>query len=138
MPIPQPPARTPPPANPYAPSPNSPNSSSPPAYPPTIIPPIAPSPPPCNGQGNKPPGSESDIKGCFSSCGLRCELHSNQDRCHRACMACCNRCNCVPPGQFGNKEMCGSCYTDMKTQADIRNNDYCLIINEKDLSIQII
>ncbi|KAF5755067.1 putative gibberellin regulated protein [Helianthus annuus] len=55
--------------------------------------------------------------GCFSSCGLRCELHSNQDRCHRDCMACCNRCNCVPPGQYGKKEICGSCYTDMKTQA---------------------
>ncbi|KAF5755130.1 putative gibberellin regulated protein [Helianthus annuus] len=55
--------------------------------------------------------------GCFSSCGLRCELHSNQERCHRDCMACCNRCKCVPPGQYGKKEICGSCYTDMKTQA---------------------
>lgn len=53
---------------------------------------------------------------CFSSCKLRSELDLKQERCHPSCMACCRRCNCVP-GQYGKREMCGSCYTDMKTLA---------------------
>nr|GEX48320.1 phospholipase-like, aminotransferase-like mobile domain protein [Tanacetum cinerariifolium] len=33
-------------------------------------------------------------------------------------MVCCNRCNCVPPGHSGNHDVCGTCYTDLKTLAD--------------------
>ncbi|KAF9623751.1 hypothetical protein IFM89_005258, partial [Coptis chinensis] len=28
------------------------------------------------------------------------------------------RCKCVPPGTFGNKEMCGKCYTEMTTHGN--------------------
>ncbi|KAJ0754146.1 putative gibberellin regulated protein [Helianthus annuus] len=106
------------------PSPQTPNCSPPPLVPPTPpctpkapsypTPPTPANPSPPNAYPLTPP--PADFKGCFSSCGLRCVLHSNQDR-YRDCMACCNRCNCVPPGQYGNKEIYGSCFTDMKTQA---------------------
>ncbi|GMP58085.1 hypothetical protein CsSME_00021887 [Camellia sinensis var. sinensis] len=38
--------------------------------------------------------------------------------CNRACGTCCVRCKCVPPGTSGNREMCGSCYTDMTTHGN--------------------
>ncbi|XP_073036669.1 uncharacterized protein [Primulina eburnea] len=52
---------------------------------------------------------------CDELCKTRCSLNSRPNLCTRACGTCCARCNCVPPGTFGNREMCGTCYTDMTT-----------------------
>ncbi|XP_068642818.1 gibberellin-regulated protein 14-like [Aristolochia californica] len=56
-----------------------------------------------------------DITACPRLCGGRCKLHSRPRHCSRVCITCCQRCKCVPPGTYGNKEMCGKCYTDMTT-----------------------
>ncbi|KAF6174538.1 hypothetical protein GIB67_004732 [Kingdonia uniflora] len=55
---------------------------------------------------------------CPRLCGGRCKLHSRPNHCMRVCNTCCQRCKCVPPGTFGNKDMCGKCYTEMKTHGD--------------------
>lgn len=52
---------------------------------------------------------------CNPLCVGRCKLHSRKQVCLRACMTCCDRCKCVPPGTYGNREKCGKCYTDMTT-----------------------
>ncbi|KMZ59188.1 Gibberellin-regulated protein 3 [Zostera marina] len=51
---------------------------------------------------------------CGAECDRRCELSSRKNLCLRACGTCCSRCNCVPPGTFGNKDVC-PCYANMKT-----------------------
>ncbi|ESR51721.1 hypothetical protein CICLE_v10033115mg [Citrus x clementina] len=55
---------------------------------------------------------------CVGLCRVRCSLHSRPNVCTRACGTCCARCNCVPPGTSGNREMCGRCYTDMTTHGN--------------------
>ncbi|KAH6758369.1 Gibberellin-regulated family protein [Perilla frutescens var. frutescens] len=55
---------------------------------------------------------------CDGLCKKRCSLHSRQNTCLRACGTCCERCKCVPPGTFGNREMCGTCYTNMTTHGN--------------------
>ncbi|XVF02378.1 hypothetical protein REPUB_Repub04eG0170400 [Reevesia pubescens] len=55
---------------------------------------------------------------CGGLCKMRCSLHSRQNVCTRACGTCCARCKCVPPGTSGNREMCGRCYTDMRTHGN--------------------
>ncbi|PIN23185.1 hypothetical protein CDL12_04098 [Handroanthus impetiginosus] len=55
---------------------------------------------------------------CGGLCKHRCSLHSRQNICLRACGTCCVRCKCVPPGTYGNREMCGKCYTDMTTHGN--------------------
>lgn len=55
---------------------------------------------------------------CGGLCKKRCSLHSRPNVCTRACGTCCSRCNCVPPGTSGNREMCGRCYTDMTTHGN--------------------
>ncbi|GMI70735.1 hypothetical protein HRI_000742800 [Hibiscus trionum] len=55
---------------------------------------------------------------CGGLCKARCSLHSRQNVCKRACGTCCSRCKCVPPGTSGNRERCGSCYTDMRTHGN--------------------
>ncbi|KAL2546968.1 gibberellin-regulated protein 11-like [Forsythia ovata] len=55
---------------------------------------------------------------CGGLCKERCSLHSRPNLCSRACGTCCVRCKCVPPGTSGNREMCGSCYTDMTTHGN--------------------
>ncbi|KAL2539517.1 Uncharacterized protein Adt_00495 [Abeliophyllum distichum] len=52
---------------------------------------------------------------CDGLCNHRCSLHSRPNLCLRACGTCCVRCKCVPPGTFGNRELCGKCYTGMTT-----------------------
>ncbi|ERM95508.1 hypothetical protein AMTRI_Chr10g3780 [Amborella trichopoda] len=59
---------------------------------------------------------------CPKLCGERCKLHSRPNRCLRACGTCCDRCQCVPPGTSGNKEVCGTCYINMTTH---RNESKC-------------
>ncbi|TXG50329.1 hypothetical protein EZV62_022853 [Acer yangbiense] len=55
---------------------------------------------------------------CGGLCKQRCSVHSRPNVCHRACGTCCVRCKCVPPGTAGNREVCGSCYTDMTTHGN--------------------
>ncbi|CAL5396171.1 unnamed protein product [Camellia sinensis] len=55
---------------------------------------------------------------CGGLCKGRCSAHSRPNVCNRACGTCCVRCKCVPPGTSGNREMCGSCYTDMTTHGN--------------------
>ncbi|KAK6931095.1 Gibberellin regulated protein [Dillenia turbinata] len=55
---------------------------------------------------------------CGGLCKNRCSLHSRPNLCTRACGTCCVRCKCVPPGTSGNREECGSCYTDMTTHGN--------------------
>lgn len=62
-----------------------------------------------------PTGAPAPLINCKAGCGERCKLHSRPNLCMRACGTCCARCKCVPPGQSGNREVCGSCYTDWKT-----------------------
>ncbi|XP_042047917.1 gibberellin-regulated protein 1-like isoform X1 [Salvia splendens] len=63
-----------------------------------------------------------DFVDCGQECKRRCSLHSRPNVCNRACGTCCQRCKCVPPGTHGNREVCGSCYTDMTTH---RNRTKC-------------
>ncbi|XP_030527259.2 snakin-2-like isoform X1 [Rhodamnia argentea] len=51
---------------------------------------------------------------CGAACAARCQLASRQKICKRACGTCCTRCNCVPPGTAGNRDVC-PCYASMTT-----------------------
>ncbi|KAL3812982.1 hypothetical protein ACJIZ3_014250 [Penstemon smallii] len=51
---------------------------------------------------------------CGAECVRRCRLSSRPNLCHRACGTCCARCNCVPPGTYGNYETC-PCYASLTT-----------------------
>ncbi|KAJ8641867.1 hypothetical protein MRB53_018561 [Persea americana] len=51
---------------------------------------------------------------CPSKCDYRCSKASRQKMCIRACNTCCQRCNCVPPGTSGNRDVC-PCYANMTT-----------------------
>ncbi|GLJ24071.1 hypothetical protein SUGI_0459070 [Cryptomeria japonica] len=51
---------------------------------------------------------------CKAACTGRCKAASLKNRCLRACGTCCARCNCVPPGTYGNKQLC-PCYANLKT-----------------------
>ncbi|KAK4429880.1 Snakin-2 [Sesamum alatum] len=55
---------------------------------------------------------------CGGLCKVRCSQHSRPNVCTRACGTCCARCKCVPPGTSGNRELCGTCYTDMTTHGN--------------------
>ncbi|KAL3813768.1 hypothetical protein ACJIZ3_015036 [Penstemon smallii] len=57
-----------------------------------------------------------NILECFRPCLVRCKFDSRKNVCLWNCLTCCDRCKCVPPGQYGNKEKCGKCYTDMTTR----------------------
>ncbi|XP_051139614.1 gibberellin-regulated protein 1 [Andrographis paniculata] len=66
------------------------------------------------GVGENKAGEKID---CGSECVRRCRLSSRPRLCHRACGTCCARCNCVPPGTAGNKELC-PCYAKMTTHGN--------------------
>ncbi|KAH6801051.1 Gibberellin-regulated family protein [Perilla frutescens var. hirtella] len=63
-----------------------------------------------------PPAPPRNIQECIPLCVVRCKNHSRKNICLRACLTCCGRCKCVPPGQYGNKEKCGKCYAGMTTR----------------------
>ncbi|KAK9670306.1 hypothetical protein RND81_13G193000 [Saponaria officinalis] len=59
-------------------------------------------------------GTESEVvsnSGCWSRCGGRCSKTEVKGRCMKYCSICCQKCNCVPSGTFGNKHEC-PCYRD--------------------------
>ncbi|CAH8284792.1 unnamed protein product [Eruca vesicaria subsp. sativa] len=61
-------------------------------------------------------GSKID---CGSACIARCNLSSRPNLCHRACGSCCAKCNCVPPGTYGNYDKC-ACYANQTTHGGRR------------------
>ncbi|KAJ0098519.1 hypothetical protein Patl1_21933 [Pistacia atlantica] len=113
-----PPLVSPPKATP--PSPVSPPKTTPP--PPVSPLKTTPPPPPVSPPKTIPPTVSLPLppattkKDCLPLCGERCKLHSRKNLCVRACVTCCDRCKCVPPGTYGNRELCGRCYTDMTTR----------------------
>ncbi|KAL2532174.1 putative gibberellin-regulated protein 14-like [Abeliophyllum distichum] len=115
------------------PTPSPPVNASPPFPPVKVLPPpppikalpppppfeVLPPPPPVKAAPAAPPPTTPPPKTqleCSPLCVERCKLHSRKRLCMRVCMTCCYRCKCVPPGQYGNKEKCGKCYTDMTTR----------------------
>ncbi|CAL0317243.1 unnamed protein product [Lupinus luteus] len=91
--------------------------------PPVKAPPTNPSPPPPSPPVKaQPPVAPAPLvksnKECIPLCGYRCKLHSRKQVCLRACVTCCERCKCVPPGTYGNRDKCGKCYTDMLTHGN--------------------
>ncbi|XP_059636893.1 snakin-2-like [Cornus florida] len=68
-----------------------------------------------SGAGSTPPEKID----CGASCTTRCQLSSRPHLCNRACGTCCARCNCVPPGTYGNYETC-PCYANMTTHGNRR------------------
>nr|UYE91512.1 snakin 1 [Mentha longifolia] len=50
---------------------------------------------------------------CDEKCEVRCSKAGRQDRCLKYCHICCDNCDCVPSGTYGNKDEC-PCYRDMK------------------------
>ncbi|XP_019709820.1 gibberellin-regulated protein 1 isoform X1 [Elaeis guineensis] len=56
---------------------------------------------------------------CGEACDGRCRLSSRPNLCKRACGTCCSRCNCVPPGTYGNYEAC-PCYAALTTHGGVR------------------
>ncbi|XP_010256372.1 PREDICTED: gibberellin-regulated protein 9-like [Nelumbo nucifera] len=54
---------------------------------------------------------------CHFACSRRCRKASRQKICTRACGTCCMRCNCVPPGTYGNKNAC-PCYASLRTHGN--------------------
>ncbi|EOY02298.1 Gibberellin-regulated family protein [Theobroma cacao] len=128
---PAPPYKPPTPSPPYKPPttpapPNKPPTTPAPPYkaPPTPTPPYKapPTPTPPYKPPSPPLPPVRTRKDCTPLCEQRCRLHSRTNLCMRACITCCDRCKCVPPGTSGNREMCGKCYTEMKTH---RNKPKC-------------
>ncbi|GLT73152.1 hypothetical protein SLA2020_450300 [Shorea laevis] len=52
---------------------------------------------------------------CGAACAVRCSKSKRPNLCKRACGTCCARCNCVPPGTYGNFEAC-QCYATQTTR----------------------
>ncbi|KAI3446194.1 hypothetical protein Pfo_002859 [Paulownia fortunei] len=64
---------------------------------------------------NQSKTADSPKMDCGGACAARCILSKRPNLCKRACGACCARCNCVPPGTYGNYEAC-PCYAEMTTR----------------------
>ncbi|KAK8945216.1 hypothetical protein KSP39_PZI007881 [Platanthera zijinensis] len=58
------------------------------------------------------------IRDCGGACKFRCSKSSRSNLCRRACGTCCVRCNCVPPGTYGNHNTC-PCYAALTTHGGI-------------------
>ncbi|XP_010481220.1 PREDICTED: gibberellin-regulated protein 13 [Camelina sativa] len=52
---------------------------------------------------------------CGPRCGDRCSNTQYKKPCLFFCNKCCTKCLCVPPGTYGNKQVC-PCYNNWKTQ----------------------
>ncbi|XP_073276595.1 uncharacterized protein [Primulina huaijiensis] len=54
---------------------------------------------------------------CPAECSRRCSRASRRKICYRSCTGCCRRCNCVPPGTYGNTHLC-PCYASLRTRGN--------------------
>ncbi|CDP02151.1 unnamed protein product [Coffea canephora] len=119
VPVPPPAKKLPPPSPPLKALPPPPPVYKPVPPVPVKKPPV-PLPPPPPVRAPAPPSPMQppprNTKECFPPCAVRCKLHSRKNVCLRACVTCCDRCKCVPPGQYGNREKCGKCYAGMTTR----------------------
>ncbi|CAJ2652996.1 protein RSI-1 [Trifolium pratense] len=52
---------------------------------------------------------------CKPRCTYRCSATSHKKPCMFFCQKCCATCLCVPPGVYGNKQVC-PCYNSWKTK----------------------
>ncbi|KAL1308202.1 hypothetical protein HN51_050135 [Arachis hypogaea] len=52
---------------------------------------------------------------CKPRCSYRCSATSHKKPCMFFCQKCCAKCLCVPPGTYGNKQVC-PCYNTWKTK----------------------
>ncbi|CAA0815293.1 Gibberellin-regulated protein 6 [Striga hermonthica] len=52
---------------------------------------------------------------CGGRCRNRCSKTSFKKPCMSFCQKCCAKCLCVPPGTYGNKQVC-PCYNNWKTK----------------------
>ncbi|KAK3010614.1 hypothetical protein RJ639_010790 [Escallonia herrerae] len=87
--------------------------------PPLLVKPPVPAPLP-NPPPSAPLPPPKTTKDCYPLCAVRCKLHSRKNLCLRACVTCCDRCKCVPPGQYGNYDKCNDCYSNMTTRGGRR------------------
>nr|BAF00966.1 GAST1-like protein [Arabidopsis thaliana] len=55
------------------------------------------------------------IAECGGQCTRRCSNTKYHKPCMFFCQKCCAKCLCVPPGTYGNKQVC-PCYNNWKTQ----------------------
>ncbi|KAJ7535900.1 hypothetical protein O6H91_12G050300 [Diphasiastrum complanatum] len=58
-------------------------------------------------------GRNLRVSNCPSACNVRCSQASKHKPCMKYCQLCCNKCLCVPPGYYGNKQYC-PCYANLK------------------------
>ncbi|XP_057539124.1 protein GAST1-like isoform X2 [Amaranthus tricolor] len=52
---------------------------------------------------------------CGGRCTMRCSATAYKKPCMFFCQKCCAKCLCVPPGTYGNKQLC-PCYNNWKTK----------------------
>ncbi|GAB4845477.1 Gibberellin-regulated protein 6 [Ancistrocladus abbreviatus] len=52
---------------------------------------------------------------CSGQCARRCSQTQYRKPCMFFCQKCCRKCLCVPPGYYGNKQVC-PCYNNWKTK----------------------
>ncbi|GAB2289659.1 Gibberellin-regulated protein 6, partial [Dionaea muscipula] len=52
---------------------------------------------------------------CGGQCTRRCSKTQYHKPCMLYCQKCCRKCLCVPPGFYGNKQLC-PCYANWKTK----------------------
>ncbi|XP_022765992.1 protein GAST1-like [Durio zibethinus] len=52
---------------------------------------------------------------CAPRCSSRCSRTQYKKPCLFFCNKCCAKCLCVPPGTYGNKQVC-PCYNNWKTK----------------------
>ncbi|KAA8549839.1 hypothetical protein F0562_001523 [Nyssa sinensis] len=52
---------------------------------------------------------------CAPRCTSRCSKTAYKKPCMFYCQKCCAKCLCVPPGTYGNKQVC-PCYNNWKTK----------------------
>ncbi|XP_068663418.1 protein GAST1-like [Aristolochia californica] len=52
---------------------------------------------------------------CTGRCAERCSATAYKKPCKFFCEKCCAKCLCVPPGTYGNKQVC-PCYNNWKTK----------------------
>ncbi|KAL0900486.1 hypothetical protein Bca101_084447 [Brassica carinata] len=55
------------------------------------------------------------LQECRPRCGHRCSNTQYKKPCLFFCNKCCTKCLCVPPGTYGNKQVC-PCYNNWKTK----------------------
>ncbi|KAG1365566.1 gibberellin-regulated protein 6 [Cocos nucifera] len=65
-------------------------------------------------RGRYGPGSLKNYQ-CPGECSRRCSRTQYHKPCMFFCQKCCRKCLCVPPGFYGNKQVC-SCYNNWKTK----------------------